>query len=251
MLVAVRELADLFGRPQAGESILFAGPSGSGKTEVAINLALSLIRLTTSPVTLCDLDVVKPYFRLRDMLRFLTEDEAKRLIIVEPEHRLLHADIQTFPRNLHALLSSQETIKVIDVGGDAIGAGAVAQFRETIIAGDYSVYIVVNTLRPGMDSPDGLKRMLTTIRSGARLEVTGLVANTNLQAETTAEEVQRGYDAVKALGDSEGLPVVAVLVSPEYADQVVHRLVPGAAGLLSVIRVFNRILDTVGSQTEF
>src|SRR5450830_306355 len=241
----MRELADLFGRPRAGQSIVFAGPSGSGKTEVAINLALSLIRQTTLPVTLCDLDVVKPYFRLRDMLRLLTEDEA----IVEPERRLLHADIPTFPRNLHALLSSPETIKVIDVGGDAIGAGAVAQFRETIIAGDYRLYIVVNTLRPGMDSADSLNRMLLAIRSGARLDVSGLVANTNLQAETSADDVQRGYDAVKALGDSEGLPVVAVLVSPEYASQVVHRLTPGAAGLLSVIRVFNRVLDTVGWQT--
>lgn len=247
----MHELADLFGRPRAGQSIVFAGPSGSGKTEVSINLALSLIRLTASPVTLCDLDVVKPYFRLRDMLHLLTKDEAARLSIVEPERRFLHADLPTFPRNLHALLSSPETVKIIDVGGDAIGVGAVAQFRETIIASDYRLYIVVNTLRPGMNSGDGLKRMLTAIRTGARLAVSGLVANTNLQAETTADDVQRGYDAVKALGDDEGLPVVAVLVSPEYADQVEHRLSPGAAGLLSVIRVFNRIMDTVGSQTEF
>jgi hypothetical protein len=247
----MRELADLFGRPEAGRSIMFAGPSGSGKTEVSINLALSLVRQTVFPVTLFDLDVVKPYFRLRDMMRLLNGDEAGRLNVVEPERPLLHADIPTFPRNLHALLSSPDTIKIIDIGGDAIGAGAVAQFRETIVASDYSLYIVVNTLRPGMDSADGLKRMLTTIRSGARLDVTGLVANTNLQAETTADDVQRGYDAVKALGDSEDLPVVAVLVSPEYAGEVVHRLAPRAAALLSVIRVFNRILDTVGSQTEF
>jgi len=247
----MRELAELFSRPQVGQSILFAGPSGSGKTEVAINLALSLIHTTVSSVTLCDLDVVKPYFRLRDMLRLLTEEEAARLEIIEPERRLLHADIPMFPRNLHALLSLPDTIKIIDVGGDAIGAGAIAQFRETIMNGDYRLYIVINTLRPGMNTPDGLKRMLTTIRSGVRLEVAGLVANTNLQAETTAEDVQHGYDAVKALGDSEGLPVVAVLVSPEYADSVVHRLTPGAAGLLSVIRTFNRIMDTIGSQTEF
>lgn len=230
---------------------MFAGPSGSGKTEVSINLALSLIRLTTAHVTICDLDVVKPYFRLRDMLHLLTVAEAARLNIVEPERRLLHADLPTFPWNLHALLSSPETVKVIDVGGDAIGAGAVAQFRETIMASDYRLYIVVNTLRPGMDGDDRLKRMLEAIRTGARLAVSGLVANTNLQAETTADEVQRGYDAVKALGDDEGLPVVAVLVSPEYADQVVHRLSPDAVGLLSVIRIFNRIMDTVGSQTEF
>jgi hypothetical protein len=247
----MRELADLFGRPQAGQSIVFAGPSGSGKTEVSINLALSLIRQTALAVTLCDLDVVKPYFRLRDMLRLLTEDEAKRLDIVEPERRLLHADIPTFPRNLHALLSSRETIRVIDVGGDAVGVGAVAQFRETIAASDYRMYIVVNTLRPGMNDADGLQRMLTAIRSSGRLDVAGLVANTNLQAETTADDVQHGYDAVKALGDSEGLPVVAVLVSPEYAGEVAHRLTPDAAGLVSMIRVFNRILDTVGSHTEF
>ncbi|HWQ21345.1 MAG TPA: hypothetical protein VN478_01300, partial [Clostridia bacterium] len=139
----------------------------------------------------------------------------------------------------------------IDVGGDAAGIGAVAQFRETIVAGGYSLYVVVNTLRPGMDSPGGLKRMLAAIRSGARLEIAGLVANTNLQSETTAEDVQRGYDAVSALGDSEALPVVAVVVSSEYSSKVEHRLTPGATRLLSVIRVFNRILDTVGSQTEF
>jgi hypothetical protein len=247
----MRELADLFGRPRAGQSIVFAGPSGSGKTEVSINLALALIRQTALAVTLCDLDVVKPYFRLRDMLRLLTEDEAQRLGIVEPERRLLHADIPTFPRNLHALLSSQDTVRVIDVGGDAVGVGAVAQFRETIAASDYRMYIVVNTMRPGMTHLDGLQRMLTAIRSSGRLDVAGLVANTNLQAETTADDVQHGYDAVKALGDSEGLPVVAVLVSPEYAGQVVHRLTPDAAGLVSMIRVFNRIFDTVGSQTEF
>ncbi|HPS70545.1 MAG TPA: hypothetical protein PLO19_07375, partial [Candidatus Cryosericum sp.] len=93
--------------------------------------------------------------------------------------------------------------------------------------------------------------MLARIRAGARLDVTGLVANTNLQAETSAEEVQAGYEAVKALGDSEGLPVVAVVVSPEYAGRVVPELSPEAAGLVSVLHMFNRILDTVGSHTEF
>lgn len=247
----MHELSELFGSPSAGQSILFAGPSGSGKTEVTINLALSLIRTTVARVTLCDLDVVKPYFRLRDMLRLLSEQQASRLDIVEPEQRLLHADIPTFPRNLHALLSSRDAIKIVDVGGDAIGAGAIAQFRETIMEGDYRLYVVVNTLRPGMDTPDGLTRMLRSIRSGIRLNVAGLVANTNLQAETTADDVQDGYTALKALGDAEGLPVVAILLSPEYADSVEHRLTPDAARLVSVIHPFNRIMDTIGSQTEF
>jgi len=231
--------------------VLLAGPSGSGKTEVALNLALSLLRTTSVPVTLADLDVVKPYFRLRDMLPLVPEEDRSRLHVIEPERRLLHVDVPTFPPTLHASLSATDRVKVVDVGGDAIGVGAVAQFRETVQKGHYALYVVVNTLRPGMNTSAGLKHMLAKIRAGARLDVTGLVANTNLQAETSAQDVQAGYDAVRALGDSEGLPVVAVVVSPEYADKVVPLLSPEAARLATVLHMFNRVLDTVGSQTEF
>jgi len=237
--------------PGPGDTVLLAGPSGSGKTEVALNLALSLLRTTSVPVTLADLDVVKPYFRLRDMLPLVPEEDRSRLHVIEPERRLLHVDVPTFPPTLHASLSATDRVKVVDVGGDAIGVGAVAQFRETVQKGHYALYVVVNTLRPGMNTSAGLKHMLAKIRAGARLDVTGLVANTNLQAETSAQDVQAGYDAVRALGDSEGLPVVAVVVSPEYADKVVPLLSPEAARLATVLHMFNRVLDTVGSQTEF
>ena len=70
-------------------------------------------------------------------------------------------------------------------------------------------------------------------------------------AETSAQDVQAGYDAVRALGDSEGLPVVAVVVSPEYADKVVPLLSPEAARLAAGLHMFNRVLDTVVSHTEF
>jgi len=230
---------------------MLGGPSGSGKTEIAVNLALSIVRMTDLKVMLCDLDVVKPYFRLRDMIRLLSSNEADRMRVVEPEHRLLHADIPIFPPNLHALLSDRQAVKIVDVGGDAVGVGAVAQFRETILAIPHRFYVVINTLRPGMRDPDALRRMLETISGGARLEVTGLVANTNLQGQTSAADVQSGFDVVRTLGEAEGVPVVAVLASPEYASSLACHLSPEAAARLAVIRVFNRILDSVGSQTEF
>lgn len=245
------DLLDLLGQPVPGEALIFGGPSGSGKTEIAVNLALSIVRMTGLKVMLCDLDVVKPYFRLRDMIRLLPGNEVDRIGVVEPEHRLLHADIPIFPPNLHALLSDGQAVKIVDVGGDAVGVGAVAQFRETILAIPHRFYVVINTLRPGMREPDALQRMFDTIRSGARLEVTGLIANTNLQDQTSAADVQSGFDVVRALGEVEGVPVVAVLASSEYASSLVHHLSPEAAARLAVIRVFNRILDSVGSHTEF
>lgn len=245
------DLLDLLGRPTSGEALIFGGPSGSGKTEIAVNLALSIVRMTDEKVMLCDLDVVKPYFRLRDMVRLLPGSYAERIHIVEPEHRLLHADIPIFPPNLHALLSDEQTVKVIDVGGDAVGVGAIAQFRETILAIPHRFYLAINTLRPGMCELQALRSMLDSIRRGARLQVTGLIANTNLQGQTTAADVQTGFDVLRKLGDAEGLPIVAVLASPEYAPALEQRLSPEVAARLAIIRVFNRILDSVGAQTEF
>lgn len=245
------DLLDLLGRPTPGEALIFGGPSGSGKTEIAVNLALSIVQMTDRTVMLCDLDVVKPYFRLRDMVRLLPMDESDRIRVIEPERRLLHADIPIFPPNLHALLSDEQTVKVVDVGGDAVGVGAVAQFRETIMAIPHRFYVVINTLRPGMRELSALRSMLDSLRRGARLQVTGLIANTNIQGQTTAADVQSGFDAIRMLGDAEGLPVVAVLASPEYASSLEQHLSPEATARLTVIRIFNRILDSVGSQTEF
>ena len=44
------------------DTVIVAGHYGSGKTNLSLNLALRL-REEGKPVTLCDLDVVNPYFR--------------------------------------------------------------------------------------------------------------------------------------------------------------------------------------------
>ena len=44
---------------------IFIGHYGSGKTEFAVNYAMALSKLTSN-VSLCDLDIVNPYFRSRE-----------------------------------------------------------------------------------------------------------------------------------------------------------------------------------------
>lgn len=245
-----RSLSSLF-VPKQGQSIIFAGPSGSGKTELAINLALSLIEGGPLRVMICDLDVVKPYFRLRDLMRLIPPGQARRLEIVEPPARLLHADIPVFPTRLHALLSDSEAVKVIDVGGDSVGAGTLAQYRESIVVRGYHLYVVVNTLRPDTRDVTRILKVLDSIVQGTRLQLTGLVANTNLQGETTASDVQEGFDLVHAAGILREVPVVAVVASHEYITGLEQQLTEEARKNLAVIDVFNRILDTVGSQARF
>lgn len=247
----MRDLLELLGTPVAGESLILGGPSGSGKTEAALNVAMSIAQDTTLRGMLCDLDVVKPYFRLRDMIRLLPIDITGRVQVVGPEHRLLHADIPIFPSNLHALLADEKTIKVIDVGGDVAGIGAIAQFRETILAKPYRFYILINTCRPGMGNLPAMVRTFQGIVQGARLEVKGLISNTNLQDETRASDVQAGFDLMQKLGEATGLPVVAVLADQARISALEPGLSPETRRLLAGIRVFNRIFDSVSSQTEF
>lgn len=243
-------LASLFA-PETGRSIVLAGPSGSGKTELSINLALSIIQTGASRIMICDLDVVKPYFRMRDMMRLVPPEQMARVEIVEPPARLLHADIPVFPARLHALLSDPEAIKIIDVGGDAVGAGTLAQFRETIVYRGYGLYVVINTLRPGMRDVASILKVLDNIVRATGLQLTGLVANTNLQAETTANDVQEGFDIIGSAALLRQVPVVAVVASHEYAEGLERQLTADAREKLAVIDVFNRILDTVGSQVRF
>ncbi len=47
---------------------IFVGMFGSGKTEVSMNVALEL-KKENKNVAIADLDIISPYFRVRDKLK--------------------------------------------------------------------------------------------------------------------------------------------------------------------------------------
>jgi hypothetical protein len=172
---------------------IFIGRIGSGKTEISINLAMKL-KEEGQKVTLFDMDIVKPYIRIRDIM-----DKLKKynLEIVSPPEATRALDLPIFPKFLIGYLMDKEIYKVLDVGGDPYGAGSIAQFRDVIKDGLYNLFFVVNTRRPETSQPEEIAKAITKIQDASRMKVTHLVFNTNLRWETTKEILIEGFNIVK------------------------------------------------------
>jgi hypothetical protein len=66
---------------------------------------------------------------------------------------------------------------------------------------------VVNANRPFAEDVSAMRTMLREVETAARLEVTGLVANTHLMDETTPEIVRAGIRSARDLEAATGIPV--------------------------------------------
>ena len=121
------------------------------------------------------------------------------------------------PKEIYALVAPPEAGAegltpsakvVIDVGGDDRGALALGRYVPDIRQeGDYEMLAVVNAARPLTRTPRDAVEVLREIESASQLPFTGIVNNTNLGPQTTAETVlaSRAYaDEIAALM---GVPV--------------------------------------------
>ena len=174
---------------------LFAGHYGSGKTNIALNYARKLKRAGET-VAIADLDIVNPYFRTKDSAAAL---QAEGIDLVVSDFANSNVDFPALPKEIYALTAPMETGTecqtprakvVIDVGGDDRGALALGRYVPDIKAeGDYEMLAVVNASRPLTQTAAATVEVLREIEAACALSFTGLVNNTNLGSQTTAETV--------------------------------------------------------------
>jgi hypothetical protein len=195
---------------------VLVGHFGSGKTEIALNLALDLAASGT-PVTMADLDVVKPYFRTRSA-RQLLADAGVELLAPEGEH--IHADLPIIVPQIRSRLRQSDRRLVIDVGGDDVGARVLGSLADVVPVAETECLLVLNFRRPSTPDADRAVAMVREIEAVGRLPVTGLVANTHLMDETTVEVILDGLRSALECGRRLGVPVVAVAADEAIADQV-------------------------------
>jgi hypothetical protein len=202
---------------------LFTGGYGSGKTEVAINYALGLL---PGNVHLVDLDVVTPYFRLRDARDKLA---ARSLpVLAGPA-----SDLPVLPAGLAAVLGGTGRV-VVDVGGDPVGARVLASLAASLPAGSYTTYFVLNPNRPFARTIESILTSFAQIQEASGVRVDALVVNSHLGASTTAGVILRGYQlALEAAGRLQ-VPIAAVAVSAALASQVPPEQVGGKVWILEL-----------------
>ena len=183
---------------------IVTGHYGTGKTEFSVNLALALAKEHPN-VTLADLDIVNPYFRSRERKALLAQQGVP---LISSSQACADADVPSLPPQLLGLLDDRSRRGVLDIGGDPTGARVLARFRPRIEKEDYQLLFVLNANRPEVREREDAIRYLRSIEAVTGLSCTGIVNNTHLCGETTAEDIRKGAALAAAVSVETGIPVL-------------------------------------------
>ncbi len=186
--------------------IIFSGHFGSGKTEVAVNFAVGM---AYSSVAIADLDIVNPYFRTADVKSTLEKLGVKTII---PPYAGTNVDVPALPAQINMIFEDSSCMAILDVGGDDSGARVLGGYRDRIVEAGYDMYLVVNARRPETSSAEGIIMTMKSIEKSSGLKVTGLVNNTNLLAETTADIIADGRKIIEEASMKTGVPIAFTAV---------------------------------------
>lgn len=188
------------------------GHYGSGKTEFSVSLALAEAA-RGHRVAVADLDIVNPYFRSRERAE-LMEASGIRVISSMLGHETT-LELPAIPPEVRGPLGDRGCEVILDMGGDAVGAKILAQFRADVRRRWHQLLIVVNAYRPETATVDGVLGYLESIESVAGLAASGLVSNTHLLRDTTTDDVRAGLELCREVSRASGVPIAYVAAIPD------------------------------------
>ena len=205
---------------------LFMGHYGSGKTNIACGKAAAI----------ADLDIVNPYFRMKD-----SQEEMLRegIDVIALPFANSSVDLPALPSAAYSLVQNTARYAVLDIGGDDRGALALGRFTPYILEeNDYDVFFVANFYRPLTQTAEDAMEVMHEIERASGLPFTGIINNSNLGAETTAETVLRTTERCRKLSELSGLPVVFTTVQESLAAEL-SGLIPDLFPLKLQHRIFD------------
>lgn len=183
---------------------------------MAVNRALKLVE-DGRRVTLVDLDIVEPCYTLRPIKKEL---EKKGLVVLAWETGQAFGMGETgnvlLPAARWALRRQGDII--LDVGYGVGGTRTLKLVENSDIDPDLRVIAVINISRPMTGT---VEDVVSYVRSLGRVH--GMINNTHLGDETTAEIVQEGARVVTEAGSILGIPVIASTVMREVAPMIGER----------------------------
>ena len=197
---------------------LFCGHYGTGKTNAAVNYAFFLKRALGKNVKIADMDIVNPYFRTKDSEKELCEAGIE---LISPHYANTNVDLPALPQELYGLFEFRDSYAVLDIGGDDRGAYALGRFAPLILEeNDYDNFFVANFYRPLTANAADAFEVMKEIEAAGKVPFTGIVNNSNLGDETTAQDVLKKIPLAEELAEMSGLPVVMTSAKRNIADNL-------------------------------
>ncbi len=200
---------------------LIVGHYGSGKTEVSVNLVMSM-KQEFDKVAILDMDIANPYFRSRERQAFL--EEKGIAVHFNSFGYDITEDLPALSAVMRTPLENKAWRVIADVGGDDAGARVLNQFHKYFEnEADCEMLMVVNANRPQTDTPEGAVYHIDAIQSETGLKVAGLINNTHLLRETTADDVIKGYDMCREIEKRTGIPLRYSTCVAELAAELARK----------------------------
>ncbi len=201
--------------------IILCGHYGSGKTNVAVNLAIKLKEQYNNTVV-ADLDIVNPYFRTKDSINDFNKHGIE---LICSEYANTNVDIPALPADIYRLTADKSIKAVIDVGGDDRGAYALGRLVPEIKAEDnFDMLMVINGYRPLTPDAKSTVEVMREIETACKLKFTGIINNSNIGEETTAQDVIKSMDYANEVSSTSGLPVVMTTVKADLFDSLSNKI---------------------------
>ena len=170
--------------PNNSGNFIFIGEAGSGKSEIAINFAIDLAANSNKSIHFFDMDMTKALFRSRDLSEKLIN------LGIKVHYQEQYMDAPTLVGGVNRLLKDEDSIVIMDIGGDYIGARSIGGFAPLLNKDNTVIYYVLNSLRPwsyDIEHIDGTLSQILKV-SHINLDKIKLIDNSNLGIETKEED---------------------------------------------------------------
>lgn len=202
---------------------ILCGHYGSGKTNIAVNMAFDLASQRDN-IAIADLDIVNPYFRSKDSEQ---EFRKKNIRLICSDFASSNVDLPSMPADLYAITDDKSLSVIMDIGGDDRGAYALGRLRPAILEeNDYEMLMVVNKFRPLTPDAPSTIEVMREIEAACGIPFTGIINNSNLAGETTAEDVLGSISYAEEVSKLSGLPVVLTTVEKSLYDELNDKISP-------------------------
>ena len=185
---------------------VITGHYGSGKTNLAVNLALRLAD-AGEKVTIVDFDIVNPYFRTADFAELF---QKHGVTLAASMYANTSLDIPAISFDMERM-AYEPGYLIVDVGGDdagAIGLGRYAEGFSAYVPEQLDMWYVINRYRYLTERPEETLELMYEIEAVSRMRHTGIVNNSNLGRETTADTIRQALPYAEETAAQAKLPLV-------------------------------------------
>jgi len=189
---------------------IIIGAYGSGKSEISVNLALEMRK--TAPedkILLADLDIVNPFYRSADAAGVLEENNIR---LISPMYANSNVDAPVLSGEVYVIFDDDSYRGVFDIGGEDMGATILGSMRSRLNNTGAELLMAVNTRRPFTSTADEIIIMASELQEASKMKITGLINNTNILEQTTAQDVIEGEKILLEVSQKTGIPLVLTTV---------------------------------------